>query len=143
MARNPNYTRPEASAAERAMARKQFGDNLRVMMNQRHWTQSDMSRQSGIARDAISNYVRGISFPDPGNLKRLAKTLDTECEALIPTMAPSQKVARKAAPIETPKVVPPEAEFIATQVAPDRMEVCLRKTLNVADVAKIIAIISH
>ncbi len=141
MARNPNYTQPSADAAERAVARKDFGDRLRVMMNQKHWTQSETARKTGIARDAISNYVRGNSFPDPANLQRLAKALGTQPEVLIPTMAALPARQRRAAPVAPPVIADPE--FSVSQIAPDRMEVRLHKTLSSADAAKIMAIITH
>lgn len=54
------------------------------MMLERGWNQSELARASGLGRDSISTYVRGHTFPEPRNLRRLADALGTSPEQLLP-----------------------------------------------------------
>jgi transcriptional regulator with XRE-family HTH domain len=53
------------------------------------WRQADLGRASGLARNAISVYLRGASLPNPENLKALAKALDVEPDKLLPNYTES------------------------------------------------------
>lgn len=70
--------------APRELTKVEFGRRLQALMLQKGWNQSDLSRQAKLGRDAISTYIRGVSFPEPKNLQRLAKALGIESETLLP-----------------------------------------------------------
>ena len=73
-----------STAASRAEAKKQFGRTLQRYMAEKGWNQSVLARRAGLGRDAISTYVRGISFPEPHNLHKIAVALGLEIETLLP-----------------------------------------------------------
>lgn len=68
----------------RQLTKQEFGRKLMGLILERGWNQSELARRAGLNRDAISTYVRGVSFPDPRNLHKLAKALDTTAEKLLP-----------------------------------------------------------
>src|SRR5262245_10356678 len=53
------------------------------MLN-KNMRQADLARASGLARNAISVYMRGASLPSEGNLRALAKVFDVDPDALLP-----------------------------------------------------------
>jgi transcriptional regulator with XRE-family HTH domain len=84
-------TKPTQSAlpdyidmSPRELTKVEFGRRLQALMLQKGWSQADLSRQSKLGRDAISTYIRGVSFPEPKNLQKLAKALGVESETLLP-----------------------------------------------------------
>lgn len=71
--------------------RDKFSKRLIDEMADRGWSQSDLAREASrhlpsgeIARDNISNYVRGRALPNPPFLRALAKALNTTDEDLLP-----------------------------------------------------------
>jgi transcriptional regulator with XRE-family HTH domain len=66
------------------LTKQEFGKRVYRLMIGKGWTQSELSRQSGLPRDSISVYVRGKSLPTPQSLESLAKALDTTPEELLP-----------------------------------------------------------
>lgn len=66
------------------LTKQEFGRRLYKLMIRKGWTQSELARQAGIARDSVSTYVRGVSLPEPLNLERLAKALDVSAVELLP-----------------------------------------------------------
>jgi transcriptional regulator with XRE-family HTH domain len=66
------------------LTKQEFGKRLYHLMIERGWHQSELARQSGIARDSVSTYIRGVSLPEPGNLVRLAKAFGMEPGDLLP-----------------------------------------------------------
>lgn len=67
-----------------ALTKQEFGRRVYRLMMQKGWNQSELARQSGLPRDAISTYVRGQSFPTPKNLQKLAEALDSTPADLLP-----------------------------------------------------------
>lgn len=84
--------------------KREFARRLQDAMIHKGWTQSDLSRfasqhlpkpapgqkrgNSGIRRDLISKYIRGVMLPSPVNLEALAKTLNVEPGDLMPPVVP-------------------------------------------------------
>ena len=66
------------------LTKQEFGRRLYNLMVRKGWTQSELARQAGIARDSVSTYVRGRSLPEPLNLERLAKALGVSAAELLP-----------------------------------------------------------
>ena len=66
------------------LTKQAFGAKLQELMWAREWNQSDLARNANIGRDSVSKYIRGISLPDPKNLRRLAKALDIADDELMP-----------------------------------------------------------
>ena len=67
-----------------AVVRQIFSRRLWSMLVRKGWTQSELSRQSGISRDSISTYVRGIALPDPINAQKLATAFGITVQELHP-----------------------------------------------------------
>lgn len=87
---------PEANLAEqealgkltpRELTKQEFGRRLSVLLADKGMNQSDLARAAGIGRDAISTYVRGRSFPEPRNLKKISEALGIERNKLLPNAA--------------------------------------------------------
>ena len=66
------------------LSKQEFGRRLYNLMLAKGWHQSELARQSGLPRDRISTYIRGVAMPTPANVQALAKTLNIEPEALLP-----------------------------------------------------------
>jgi transcriptional regulator with XRE-family HTH domain len=69
------------------LTKQEFGRRVQAFMLNKGWNQSDLARASKLGRDAISTYIRGVSFPEPVNLKKLAAALGVEQEQLLPNAA--------------------------------------------------------
>jgi transcriptional regulator with XRE-family HTH domain len=54
------------------------------------WTPAELARQSGLSRNEILSYMRGLSLPTSENLAKLAKALDLTPAELLPAPAPEQ-----------------------------------------------------
>ena len=61
-----------------------LGKRISEKMHAKNWNQSDLARASGLGRDSISTYIRGMVMPTPNNLKQLADALDCAPEDLLP-----------------------------------------------------------
>ena len=66
------------------LTKQEFGKRLYAAMLARGWHQSELARQSGLNRDAISTYIRGRTLPTPQNRDALAAALGVEPDALLP-----------------------------------------------------------
>lgn len=66
----------------RAYKHEEFGRKLKAFANEKGWSQSELARQAGLARDSVSTYVRGVSFPDPENFAKLCKALGVSADQL-------------------------------------------------------------
>lgn len=92
MARKVRTHVPELSTAPvdspgltpKHLTKQAFGRRLYSLMLSHGWHQSELSRRSDIARDLISSYVRGIRFPTPINLNKLAQALSVPTSHLLP-----------------------------------------------------------
>ena len=62
----------ELASVQRPLTKEEFGQRLYKLMSSRGWRQADLASKSGLTRDNISNYIRGVSFPTTPNLKKLA-----------------------------------------------------------------------
>ena len=66
-------------------AKGRFGRTLKRHLIEKGWNQSTLARRAGLKRDAISTYVRGISFPEPHNLHKIANALGVHAGSLVPS----------------------------------------------------------
>lgn len=66
------------------LTKQEFGRRIYNLMVAKGWTQSELARQSGLPRDRISNYVRGVALPTPTNVHSLAASFGVEPESLLP-----------------------------------------------------------
>lgn len=68
------------------ISKEEFGRRVYRAMLGKGWTQAELARRSGIARDSISNYVRGNTLPTHESLLRLAEALDMNPTDLLPNI---------------------------------------------------------
>lgn len=92
MARNAKHHLPPASVdtadmTPRGLTKQEFGRRLQALQLDKGWNQSELARACGLGRDAISTYIRGISYPEPKNLRKLAEALGVTTEQLLPNAA--------------------------------------------------------
>jgi transcriptional regulator with XRE-family HTH domain len=66
--------------------KQQFMQKLRQLTVQKGMTQSDLGRASGLGRDMISHYMRGVRYPGTGSLLKLATALGVEPGELDPAI---------------------------------------------------------
>lgn len=88
----PAIAEPEA-LTPKALTKQEFGRRLQQLLDERHWSQSDLVRainkkfpdlEKPFGRDAVSTYINGRSFPTPKNLNILCETLHVTREELLP-----------------------------------------------------------
>lgn len=77
-------TATPAALIPKHLTKQEFGRRLYSLMMAKGWHQSELARQSGVPRDAVSNYVRGRFAPSPKNLALLAEALNVEPSELFP-----------------------------------------------------------
>jgi len=70
--------------APRSLTKQEFGKRLYRLMLAKGWHQSELARQAGIPRDAVSTYIRGKALPTPTNLQKLSDALGVPPEELLP-----------------------------------------------------------
>jgi transcriptional regulator with XRE-family HTH domain len=103
MPRNPKTRRLAPSSVEAAptpeLGLQNFGRRLQQLLDQKGMNYSDLARavwgktttRSGYEvarnRDRISKYVRGLQWPEPRNLKKIADELGVETSVLAPEIA--------------------------------------------------------
>lgn len=66
------------------LSKQDFGRRLYKLMMAKGWSQSELARRAGIARDSVSTYVRAVSMPEPLNLERMARALGVSATDLLP-----------------------------------------------------------
>lgn len=74
----------EGALIPRALSRQAFGRRLYQLMLARDWNQSELARQAGLGRDAVSTYIRGKVLPTPQSLRALARALEVDVSSLLP-----------------------------------------------------------
>lgn len=79
-----NETDRGTDIAPKHLTKQEFGRRLQNLMIEKGWNQSELARRAGLGRDAISTYVRGRSFPEPINLKRVADALSISPHEILP-----------------------------------------------------------
>lgn len=88
MARNAKHHLPPSidttDMAPKELTKQEFGRRLMALMLDKGWNQSELARRAGLGRDAISTYIRGLSFPEPKNLQKLAAALSIQPDQLLP-----------------------------------------------------------
>ncbi len=80
---------PEGGFAPKHLAKEEFGRRVYKEMMARGWNQSELARQADLPRDSISTYVRGVSFPSPKSLQKLADALGVLPADLLPNSVES------------------------------------------------------
>ncbi|AMW34862.1 helix-turn-helix domain-containing protein [Haematospirillum jordaniae] len=73
--------------APKSLTKQEFGKRLYRLMLAKGWHQSELARQAGVPRDAVSVYIRGKSLPTPVNLQKLADAIGLPTEELLPNHA--------------------------------------------------------
>ena len=66
------------------ISRPEFGRRLHRAIMDRGWRQVDLSRASGVRKDSISAYCRGVQYPTQRNLEDMATALGLEPDHLLP-----------------------------------------------------------
>lgn len=118
---------PASSQARKHLTRKEFAARLYNAMMDKGWTQAELSRQSNVLRDSISNYVRGNILPDAVNLKKLAKALGMKEADLLPNIDEQALEAE----------LNPALEVRASSADPSRQWIKLNREVNPSTVIKI------
>lgn len=78
-------------------------------MLRKGWNQSELARRSGLQRNAISTYKRGLNYPTPSSLHSLAKALGMAPDDLLPGYDDVAHVERQTLDIKVSADRPNEA----------------------------------
>lgn len=70
----------------RHLSKDEFGHRVYNAMLRKGWTQAELARQSGLPRDSVSTYIRGLVMPTGESLEKLAAALDVKSEHLLPNV---------------------------------------------------------
>lgn len=106
--------------------KQEFARKLYKLMRERNWSAAETGRRSGIPRDAIGRYVRGISFPTPAYLDQLAETFGIKTEELMANYIDNA--------IQHDE---PAFEIKASVNAPDKAWIRLNRLVDMATAVKI------
>lgn len=111
--------RPAAGAAQ------EVGARLRLLLRERHLTQSDLCRLSGLSTTAVSQYCTGKRTPDTAALIALSHALDVSVDWLLglalDTPAPALSGVEWEL-LDTLRSLPPEARLDVCDYA--RFKLC-------------------
>lgn len=75
---------PTGGLAPKHISKQEFGRRIYRELMARGWNQSELARQTGLPRDSVSTYVRGVSLPTPKSLQKLADAFGTTPADLLP-----------------------------------------------------------
>lgn len=68
------------------LSKLEFARRLYRLMLERGWNQSELARNSGLTRDAISTYMTGKSLPTNQSVIQLAQALGVEPIEILPNI---------------------------------------------------------
>mgnify|MGYP003294512796 CR=1 FL=1 len=57
--------------------------SIKLKRIQKGWSVIQLAKKTGVSREAIYNYEKGVNFPSPEMLKKLAKVFDCDIKELI------------------------------------------------------------
>lgn len=77
----------DANPAAPAAIRKEVGQRIYRAMIKRGWSQAELARQSGMARNNVSTYIRGAKMPTRESAEKLARALGVHVNELVPSAA--------------------------------------------------------
>lgn len=106
----------KSALARRHVTRQEFSKRIYRLMLAKNMTQSDLAREAGIARDSVSNYVRGNNMPEPVNLKKLADALGVEPNELLPNFDEQAIDMADDSPLEV-KVLPSDPRYAQVRIS--------------------------
>ena len=69
------------------LTKQEFARRLYKLMISKGWNQSELARQAGLNRDAVSTYMNARVLPTPQKLAGLAEALGVASEVLLPNHA--------------------------------------------------------
>lgn len=122
----------EGELTPRELSRQEFGRRLHKLLIEKGWTQSDLARQAGVGRDAISKYVNAVAFPTPLQAEKIAKALGVSREELLPNLL------MNALDKENPAI-----ELRQAAGHPNKAWLRINRSVSFATGAKIIALINE
>ena len=143
MPRNASYlSKVSVDDHSQDEAKLAFGEKVRSLMNNLSLSQSELARQAGLRRDAISTYVRGKVWPDPANLRKLANALGVIPSDLIPGMSEIEAVGSRAPGAARPVISAPTSPALQMdQVKPGVFRLRFDQVLPLSVATQIIALL--
>ena len=67
-------------------------ENLKRALQARGWTQKDLAAELDVTAQAVTNWIKGVDFPRPDKLLKMATTLKLNFAELILDSAKDQPV---------------------------------------------------
>ena len=77
-------TMPVTDLTPNHLTKQEFGRRIHRLLLERGWRQAELSRRSGVAKDAISTYINGKVYPSSLNVKKIADAFGVKPEELLP-----------------------------------------------------------
>ena len=118
--------------APKSITKDEFARRLYQAMIAKGWNQSELGRQAGISRDAISTYMTARNFPSPDNLARLSEALDKTSDELLPNYNISA--------VERDQ---PELEMKVSPAEPDTAYLRISRRVTVATALKVLELVNN
>lgn len=147
MSRNASYLPHYSTPSQEDAAKQVFGEKVRSLLNALGYSQSELARASGLRRDAISTYVRGKTWPDPKNLRKLANALGVTPNDLIPGMSEIKDlpIREQDTPFSQTRTTGhlSQPAMRMEQVRPGMFRLWLDQTLPFDTVQKILALLNE
>ena len=66
-------------------------EKIKILMEQKGWSQAELARRSKISPQQISYYVKGDREPGPSNIKKIANAFNVESAIFIDDYADRQE----------------------------------------------------
>lgn len=117
------------SADAKRLVKEEFAKRLYSAILAKGWTQAELGRRSGLARDPIAKYVRGDNLPSPPALQAIADALGVKAEELLPSIAEIMQGGMASV------ASLPAFEF--TEVSPGRVRLRVNKVVQLSTAMKI------
>ncbi|MDO6633213.1 helix-turn-helix domain-containing protein [Bacillus thuringiensis] len=69
--------------------KKEIAENIKHLMKQRGWTQLQLSKESGISKSTLSDYLNCKTLINPGNVEKLATAFNVAKSKIDPSFSSS------------------------------------------------------
>ncbi|BAR82250.1 helix-turn-helix transcriptional regulator [Bacillus thuringiensis] len=69
--------------------KKEIAENIKHLMKQRGWTQLKLSKESGISKSTLSDYLNCKTLINPGNVEKIATALNVTKSKIDPSFSTS------------------------------------------------------
>lgn len=92
-----------------------FGDRLRMLIEERDITQKELASQLNIAPSTVSSYVQNTREPDFATLKMLAKYFDVSIDYLLDFHVGKNTTLQEEEMLRVFRCISPEQQYVCIE----------------------------